>query len=441
MSKKSNLRDLVYSVKSQLLEIKAETVPDEKINKCMILLDYLAKSNEPEITQVIDIFSNALLDDCSNDKFEIDVKKYFNLLFPGLNYSVIYKKQTHLNKPIMDFTTSDSAIILPLKSKTIPTKGPNSVRRSSQSSIGKVRLMNTQSSVCNFINPIGQTGSTGPEPIGATGSTVALVNPTGCGQLMGMVLPNIIEKPCAYSFLDGKCNVASGESLCSVTSNVTSHNMVSVIIEPKQKCPDDLISVPLLTKLSEVKKPVAQKSVPQAVGTLVSPQILEQQRTNLKKVNVDSNKLKIIDNFFDNKTKTETTKSETTNNETQQPKLVTAVCDYNVSVTFYDEQKEIFTKINYDTDLLNTVLADICIKYKLQKVSAVPIFTDKSKTLDSIKNDSTFLPGPFLFKVNNNIYNLYEKVEMVEVVKGYVYNSSKTIVEVKHIGKYGILFV
>ncbi len=82
-------KKIMYDVKDQLLDIKLEKNHDEKINKCVILLNYLNETKLQEIKPVIDIFSNGILDDCDDVKTIFDEKKYFNLLFPTVNYEVI----------------------------------------------------------------------------------------------------------------------------------------------------------------------------------------------------------------------------------------------------------------------------------------------------------------------------------------------------------------
>jgi hypothetical protein len=173
-------------------------------------------------------------------------------------------------------------------------------------------------------------------------------------------------------------------------------------------------------------KPKAEP--PQPIGTLVSPAILEHQISNLRKViKEDKSKIKIIDDFY--------------RDEPVKPN--TAICETNnVSVVFYDIQKQLFTKINYDTDLLNSVLTDLCVKFQwADKKSQIKILTDNNKPLDSFKNDPLFPEGPFIIKNNNNIYEAYEKKITNRTIEGRFYNSYVTITEIIHVGKYGILLI
>jgi hypothetical protein len=55
----------------------------------------LNKFNDQNITQVLDIFTNSILDDCANN-VDVDTEKYFKLLFPKINYSLV---NTDAKKP------------------------------------------------------------------------------------------------------------------------------------------------------------------------------------------------------------------------------------------------------------------------------------------------------------------------------------------------------
>ncbi len=91
-------KKIMYDVKDQLLDIKYETNHDEKINKCVILLNYLNETKLQEIKPVIDIFSNGILDDCDDVNTVFDEKKYFNLLFPKVKYEIIPVKKAQRDK-------------------------------------------------------------------------------------------------------------------------------------------------------------------------------------------------------------------------------------------------------------------------------------------------------------------------------------------------------
>lgn len=97
-------KKIMYDVKGQLLDIKQENNHDEKINKCVVLLNYLNDTNLEEIKHVIDIFSNGILDDCDNEKITFDDQKYFSLLFPTVKYEIIPKKirNENLTKNIVE---------------------------------------------------------------------------------------------------------------------------------------------------------------------------------------------------------------------------------------------------------------------------------------------------------------------------------------------------
>jgi hypothetical protein len=171
---------------------------------------------------------------------------------------------------------------------------------------------------------------------------------------------------------------------------------------------------------------------------------LGQQLINLKKINKDhnnqsdNNKINIVDNYYETHKMFETHKMPET-----KPIELPAVCESNVvSVVFYDIQKQIFTKVNYNTDLENSIITDLCIQYKMiDKKTKIPILPEMNRTLDSIKNDPEFPEGPFIVKTNNNLYDLYEKKVHTETIKGYLYNSYITTTAVTHVGKYGILLI
>ena len=60
-----------------------------------------------------------------------------------------------------------------------------------------------------------------------------------------------------------------------------------------------------------------------------------------------------------------------------------------------------------------------------------------NKTVDEIKNDTTYSNGPFLIKVGEHYHELYEKRTDVTTSEGYLYNRTYSNVVIDKLGKYG----
>lgn len=434
MSKKGNIRDIVHSVKSQLIEIKDEKVQDDKISKCMDLLDFLTNCNEPEVKQVLEIFSNALLDDCTAKNCKLDVKKYFKLLFPAINYEIV-----HIKRKLKDYKKPEE------KSNVDKLSHDNMVIVTTDDNIsgGEMQKINVDDCLNKSEDKIDKpeqavdiVETTNPVLVGATGPTnpvlVGVTGPTSYDEVKSMV--QYYLTPHVPVSMVGPSGESDSKKQLKFSPTLSIEPVHATRIREKYENKQEKKTIKKSIRKTYLPR-TQPKSEPQALGNLVSQEILEQQRTNLRKVNRNLSKIEIIDDFYAN------TKLKDKPKDSNSTEPATVVCNNKVSVVFYDTQKQIFIKINYDTDLQSSILADLCMKYQISDKNKIQILLENNKSLDSFKNDPEFPAGPFLIKSNDNIYDAYEKVVSIKIIEGYIYNSSLTIVEIKHLGKYGILFV
>jgi hypothetical protein len=196
------------------------------------------------------------------------------------------------------------------------------------------------------------------------------------------------------------------EPQCKSTEKVIPEQQLITINEPAP-----LITIDEPNPFITINKP---KQIIQSLpmGSLVSPKILSDQIANLKRVSP----VKVIDNYQ------------------QEPTTLTA----NTNPVFFDHQKLMFTQIKSDVSLLDAIKSDLSNKYKTNKDTIKVLLPDQS--LELLKNDSTFADGPFIVTINNNLYDVYEKVTNIKVVERYFYNSEYKTNDLIYVGKYGSLF-
>jgi hypothetical protein len=395
----------MYSVTAQLLEIKSKKDVDEKGMNCMALLAQLNKLNDPTINQCFNLFSNLLLDDCANDKCDIDVKKYFNLLFPTVDYSSIHidnkQKSENINlenpltgllikdtdpkHPIVKKLSKESIDVLN-KEKYIIKRG---IHKGENIIPDKYIAKEPRRGELRFLSPI-VTPIKKPDSIKPIEVTIE--------ELLELVKPEIVTAPTP---------VILEASESKIIELITPE-----IIEP--------VKFEIVEPVKTVEPVKITKPSPISMASLINPQILELQRNKLKEVQ----KIKVIENFYTKKY------------EMSSKNLMTD----NTSAIFYDTQKNVFTKINGEVSLLDTIITDLAAKYKVDKYN-IKVISDTNITLDSLKNDTKFLDGPFIVQLNTNAYDAYVKNTETKTIEGYLYNSSQSITNVHHIGKYGSLFI
>jgi hypothetical protein len=117
-------------------------------------------------------------------------------------------------------------------------------------------------------------------------------------------------------------------------------------------------------------------------------------------------------------------------------------------------ESKTFTKFVFD-DYNQNMLSDKCVYYNVNFVNAVMnhlsskrescnkdlilAMLNDNKTVEQIKNDTTYENGPFIIKLSDHMYELYEKETKVVVNAGYFYNSTTTNVTINKVGKYALL--
>lgn len=320
-------KNFISATKAKLLEIKDEKDQDIRVDKLMTFLEQLNTHNDPETQQVVDIISNQILDRINDETVDIDTKKFFQLLYPNINYDTV---------PII--------------------KSADKV----QSELPKT--LTVEPSLINIeYKPIGATGITGLKFVGPTGPTET--------------------KPLDTNGPAGLLKVLSSER-------------------------------------TNIQVPGVTKPAPISVSSIVSPQILSNQISNLNKVT----KIKVIDNFY------------------TQPLILsskTLMAD-NTSAVFFDVKNASFNKINGELSLLDTIKTDLSVKFNVDKLNIIVL--QAGHPTDDLKNNPSIKAGPIIIMINNNMYDVYEKVE-TKIVKGYWYPQEYTNADLIYIGKYGSLFV
>jgi hypothetical protein len=109
------------------------------------------------------------------------------------------------------------------------------------------------------------------------------------------------------------------------------------------------------------------------------------------------------------------------------------------NLVFEDYKESKFSALQHTGDtLLDQVLKSVAEKYPDANVETVTSLLDK--TVDQVKVDATYPNGPFLVKVSDNFYELYEKVTEEKKSVGYLYTSTKIEPFVTKLGRYGKVF-
>ena len=387
-------RKLADYVKTQLLEIKNEQVKDDKIIRCMSLLQRLVLDDDPEINHIVSIVSNELLDDCYGDR-DIDVEEYFKMLFPNINFDNVGKQS--LDK----FKKRSRVHILQNKSQNKSQSDTTTVQQSNVTTV-------PQSNVTMLLQ-----NNSGMLPYHKVPKL-----PTFPNYRTKFMVNNANKQK--QSFIPLSNNSTEAPPNILQTSNNAGGTYVFSNISQKQPC-----------------SPLPNISV----GMLVSPNILQTQLSNLKPVN--KKEIKIINNFFENKNMGEIkyVKLDPIPEIDIVPVNIAPI--NNIPIIFQNNDQNIFTKICCGPTLMESILIDLSIKYSLNEEAknAIPVIIDANKTLEQLRTDPYFKAGPILKMIGPHLYDVYEKVITTTISEGRIYNSSYTTIEIKHIGKYGTLFI
>jgi hypothetical protein len=116
--------------------------------------------------------------------------------------------------------------------------------------------------------------------------------------------------------------------------------------------------------------------------------------------------------------------------------------DYGNQVDFifddYELHKITSKNTYFDMNFKNAVVHEIGKKYIACDKNIVLSMLNANKTIDEIKNDCTY-DGPFLIKLSDYMYELYEKETKIERKTGYFYVTNTSIVTIHKIGKYCVM--
>lgn len=117
----------------------------------------------------------------------------------------------------------------------------------------------------------------------------------------------------------------------------------------------------------------------------------------------------------------------------KQSKIIT-------NLVFDDFALNKFYQKSYNLDLVDSILQDLSSKYDNVDKLVLQCMLNNNKTIEQIHNDTTYANGPFIVKLNDSMYELYEKTTTI-CNSGYIYGTlySRTYenATVKKIGKYG----
>ena len=78
----------------------------------------------------------------------------------------------------------------------------------------------------------------------------------------------------------------------------------------------------------------------------------------------------------------------------------------------------------------------VTVQYPTSDASVILSMLNANKTIEQIKSDTTYPNGPFLIKMDDTSYELYEKLTETVVSKGYLYNSTSSNIVINKLGKY-----
>lgn len=109
------------------------------------------------------------------------------------------------------------------------------------------------------------------------------------------------------------------------------------------------------------------------------------------------------------------------------------------TIIFDDYKINKFTnKCTYrNTTLIDGILENISNNYVLCNKNIILSMLNLNKTVEQIKNDTTYPNGPFLIKLSNTMFELYNKSTIITVSKGYIYSQDYSNVVIEKLGKYG----
>lgn len=90
------------------------------------------------------------------------------------------------------------------------------------------------------------------------------------------------------------------------------------------------------------------------------------------------------------------------------------------------------------TTFLNTILTNLNKKYP--SFDKNHIISSLNKSTDQIKDDPNYPDGPYLIKINDDMYELHTKETTITITTGYFYSTNTTTTHMKKVGKYGFIY-
>lgn len=91
------------------------------------------------------------------------------------------------------------------------------------------------------------------------------------------------------------------------------------------------------------------------------------------------------------------------------------------------------------TTFINAIIENLEKKYLFDK-NYIRSTLENNKSPFQIKDDNNYPNGPFLIKINDDMYELYIKETITTMAKGYFYFSDTVSTNIKKVGKYGFVY-
>ena len=165
---------------------------------------------------------------------------------------------------------------------------------------------------------------------------------------------------------------------------------------------------------------------------------LEQKDNGQVSKSLDYSVPHMNDNWVNIAPKTLKTSQITVNSEyiNTLPKLGDDV-DATSFIVFDYYETNIFTLVTFKENLINSIIENIVMKYS--SANKELLLSKICDLVDTIKNDNAYPDGPFIIKINDSTFELYEKVTESVINRGYLFSSTSKNVLVKKIGRYGVI--
>ncbi len=117
-----------------------------------------------------------------------------------------------------------------------------------------------------------------------------------------------------------------------------------------------------------------------------------------------------------------------------EPIIVTEI----LQPTFEDYETHVFSGLYYDLNFEDSIIKHISDKYEIEDKTLILNMLKHTYTVLDVWRDNKIPDGPFLIKLNEHSYELYEKKSETVVSEGYFsyFNTTYTYYRTKPVGRY-----